>query len=285
MGILVARHMPAYDAPGADHTYVECGGGGKAWGCFGRKKGGALLRTGTGSSKQANEIAGSKERAGLKCYAVNGVCHQAANRILWPAEVRVQGARGYLLSEAIYGPFGRVGFWPCYSPFERHEDVTGDLPECSGTAMALEGAMEIASDADYLQRAMQLYLRYQDRADKFTQHLMEMQVELHVELFMLLVEHQLGTRGKSDASGKLRRIRGDEERRRIAIEQDFFDGKLPTESFAKEIEALDFEFQKGVGEVLDEKDYAALLGTLKRDLVRLAELSLLKEEYGERPRR
>ena len=85
----------------ADHTYVKCGTGGKAWGCWGGNTGGAQLRRADGSTSRADAIAGGNERGGIKCYLINGVCHQAANRILFPAGITVRGARGYDLLDRL----------------------------------------------------------------------------------------------------------------------------------------------------------------------------------------
>ena len=96
MGQLIAWHYRTTSfAKLADHTYVTCGNLGKAWGCWGGKTGGTVLRQGSGSTAQANTIANPDEKAGIKCYLINGVCHQAANRILYPAGITVRQARGY----------------------------------------------------------------------------------------------------------------------------------------------------------------------------------------------
>jgi hypothetical protein len=131
MGILVAKNYPtSLFGKAADHTYVECSTGVKAWSCWGGKTGGTVLRRAVGSTKRADAIAKPNERAGIKCYLINGVCHQAANRILLPAGITVQGARGYSVSHAMFGAYGRVGMWPCHAPFNRHLGSGADLPEC-----------------------------------------------------------------------------------------------------------------------------------------------------------
>ncbi|MGH8025200.1 MAG: hypothetical protein ACREO0_00590, partial [Pseudoxanthomonas sp.] len=108
MGQLIAYRYPTNLFAGlADHTYVACGTGGKAWKCWGGNSGGTFLRGAPGSTKRADLIAEPDERAGITCYLVNGVCHQAANRILLPAEITVAGARGYSLSVSLFGPYGR----------------------------------------------------------------------------------------------------------------------------------------------------------------------------------
>ncbi len=45
-------------------------------------------------------------------YGIDGVCHQIANQVLFPAGGKVTDARGYKLSSAIFGTFGRrAGEW------------------------------------------------------------------------------------------------------------------------------------------------------------------------------
>jgi hypothetical protein len=83
MGELVAKAYPTnLFARLADHTYVECSTGGKAWACWGGKTGGHALGHGPASTMRADAIARPDEKANIKCYLINGVCHQAANRIL-----------------------------------------------------------------------------------------------------------------------------------------------------------------------------------------------------------
>ena len=104
-------------------------------GVLGRQNRRDRVAAGNGSTKQADAIAEADERAGIKCYLINGVCHQAANRILFPAGITARGARGYDVSEALFGTYGRPRgpFGTCPSPFNQHAGVTGDLPECVET--------------------------------------------------------------------------------------------------------------------------------------------------------
>lgn len=100
--------IPASFNPKVDHTYVtsSCG---RTWGCWGRKAGGSLIVSGGGSSYVAGCLSLEHERAGI-AYGLTGVCHQAANRILFPAAVLVDGARGYAASVMAYGHYG-IGLW------------------------------------------------------------------------------------------------------------------------------------------------------------------------------
>ncbi|MDH0301855.1 MULTISPECIES: hypothetical protein [unclassified Pseudomonas] len=124
MGTLVAKKYPTkLFLKAADHTYVECGTGGKAWKCWGGNTGGTAFNHNSGSTHRADLIACPDQRAGITRYLIDGVCHQAANRILVPANILVSGARGYTLSSFIYGTYGR-------SVFERHTDAKGDIADC-----------------------------------------------------------------------------------------------------------------------------------------------------------
>src|SRR5216683_2807058 len=106
MGTLVVMRYPTGRALGAaDHTYVKCSTGAKAWSCWGNKIGGTELNRWDGSTNRADAIAERNERGGITCYLINGVCHQAANRILSPAGIFVTGARGAGLSIAIFGHY------------------------------------------------------------------------------------------------------------------------------------------------------------------------------------
>lgn len=131
MGQLIAkRYRTSMMAYLADHTHVECGAG-KAWGCFGGTQNGQAINAGEGSTARANEIAEPNGKAGVGRYLIDGVCHQAANRILLPANRLVTNARGYWLFVAIFGTYGRSGF-------NMHPNVTGDLPECTAAKSGID---------------------------------------------------------------------------------------------------------------------------------------------------
>jgi len=90
------------------------------------------------------------------------VCHQAANRILLPAWILVSGARGYSISQTLFGTYGRVGVWPCSSPFRQYSGVSGDLPACVPKAAARRSAGLAREEAhkldyQYIRRELEIY--------------------------------------------------------------------------------------------------------------------------------
>lgn len=89
----------------ADHTYVTSSDG-HIWPCWGRSSGGTVICTGQGRISFAECLSHPDGQAGI-LYAVSGVCHQAANRILFPSMQTVAGAMGYNLSVTIYGEYGK----------------------------------------------------------------------------------------------------------------------------------------------------------------------------------
>jgi hypothetical protein len=104
-----------------DHTYglSSCG---LQWGCFGRSSGGAQICAGAGSSAICECLsyprAYSGEYAGLR-YLIDGVCHEATNRVLDPAGLKLTSeVRGYALSVLRFGQYG-LAAWNqrsrCYS--------------------------------------------------------------------------------------------------------------------------------------------------------------------------
>ncbi len=96
------------------HTYVRssCGA---VWGCWGSSTGGRSVCNGNGSSIQAACIEGG-DNAGI-FYYVTGVCHQTANRILWPAGVVLpDGAHADIRSSYfLYDEYGKnFPGWPLW---------------------------------------------------------------------------------------------------------------------------------------------------------------------------
>lgn len=277
MGVLVAKRYPTKLVLGlADHTYVECTEG-KGWGCWGGKTGGAALRSAHGSTRRADTIAQPDERAAIKCYAINGVCHQSANRILWPARITVRGARGYKLSEAIYGPYGRFRalFGLCNAPFDRHDHIDGDLPECM-FQVAARAQAEVEDDAQYLEQAVEIYERYGPLGAMADGD--DAMIDLHVQLFLLLGRRELGPK-RAGAAEKVAGIRAEEERERIEIERAFAERKLPLELFVKEVNDLTDRFQDRLAEAMEPEDYSLLLGFLPGDRVHLVDPDIAREAY------
>lgn len=108
MAKLTGYSLPAQFANRFDHAYVASDT--KKWGCFGRDAGGAFVISGDGDESCADCLSQPNSTAGI-VYFVTGVCHQAANRILWPSGVVVAAVRGYGWSSFMFNTYGK-GTWP-----------------------------------------------------------------------------------------------------------------------------------------------------------------------------
>lgn len=287
MGTLIAMAYPtALYAGAADHTYVMCGTGKKAWSCWGGKSGGTPIRQGSGSTGRADKIAQPDEKAGIKCYLINGVCHQAANRILLCAEITVRGARGYSVSEALFGTYGRVGVWPCRSPFNQYPGITGDLPECEpaaikGTLQAPEAqplSMADKLDSQYIKGVLKLYGEAQtmfkakaaapDEAEDF-----------HIRLFMYMAEFNLASRLDRKLSNRIRRLRVKTERSRLKLESAFARDEMPTDAFVKAFNKATIDFQDEMANAMKPEQYESLFDLKPGEKVILADPDIVKNAF------
>ncbi len=279
MGTLVAMHYPTVLAFGAaDHTYVMCGTGGKAWGCWGGKTGGTVLRSGSGSTSQADAIAEPNERAGVTCYLINGVCHQAANRVLFPAGVFVTGARGYGVSLAIYGPYGRPRgpLGTCSAPFDHHAGVTGDLPECVAPGPGITAAKVVppAKERTYFQ---QVSVAYRD-VGAFELQGARMENELAdfmLDLFDYQIEYKLGANFDKERRGQLRDFRASAERSRIQLENQVVNQEITVMEFVANSDLQAMSFQKQAANVLNPNEYEALFDLKHGEVIALADPAIV----------
>lgn len=103
---------PSRPTPDFEHTYVHSMSGDR-WGCFGRNDGGRKICSGGGRHRipLARCLSDPSGTAGI-IYGITGVCHQAANRILYPAGRTVSRAKGYAVSCLQYGgAYGEPASW------------------------------------------------------------------------------------------------------------------------------------------------------------------------------
>lgn len=105
-------HLPPIHLPPIvpDHTYVKDNNG-HTWRCHGDPDGGREICRGTNTEfRQADCFSQPDSNAGID-YFVTGVCHQMANRILFPAgnypgAIKVDKAIGYRGSVDLYDEYG-----------------------------------------------------------------------------------------------------------------------------------------------------------------------------------
>ena len=276
MGTLVAMHY-GIDIAGiseaADHTYVKCGTGRVAWACFGGKSGGNTLRDGTGSTRRANNIAGSNETANINCYLLTGVCHQAANRILLPAGITVRGARGYSISQALFGTYGRPKFllW-CDSEFHRHSNVRGDLSDCiPGPTATMEYVRPRSSSEES-------YWRYiKDEIEIYEQADWQWDDELSDRLFTHMIRFLIGPLLSDNLERNLREVRRGIERQLHDLMEDT--NELSHE-YVEEFDRITTMVQHHVANTLSPLEYRLLFDLSPGDEISLADPNIIAEILG-----
>lgn len=293
MGTLVAwRYRTHIALKLADHTYVTCGNGAKRWKCWGGKTGGSALIQGSGGTKQADAIAELDERAGITCYLINGVCHQAANRILFPAGITVQKAKGYYLSESLFGTYGRPrgAFGTCKAPFDRHTGVSGDLPECAATAVHLtakesDSVAKISSQPQeseqfraYLNRVNDLYASSDMETLAFDPG---KSARFQLRLFEELVDFKLdSTFLRTGEGANLMEVRGQVEEERASIEDSFGNDDMSVDEFVDSYNSLTKTFQHQLANILKRDEYTQLLDLDPDDTLILGDIDIAREYYG-----
>ncbi len=294
MGVLIVKRYPTkMFADLADHTYVECGTGARGWSCWGGKTGGTELRRGNGSTLRADQIAGANERGGITCYLINGVCHQAANRILLPASITVRGARGYEVSEALFGTYGRPGgvFGLCNAPFDQHAGTTGDLPDCTDTMPATSrrlgrrsrSAAPVRGERRYLNGVLAMYrkarapLASAARAKRFAAS-RELE-DFFVALFIHQVNFKLGSSADHTIRTRLSHIRRSTERSRLKIEEWYANHTMTAAEFVKEFDCETVVFQHAAAGAMKPAHYQKLFGLAPGTAVTLADPRIVKRAF------
>jgi hypothetical protein len=295
MGVLIAKRYPTkLFADLADHTYVECGTGGRGWSCWGGKTGGSELRRGNGSTLRADQIAGANERGGITCYLVNGVCHQAANRILLPASITVRGARGYEVSEALFGTYGRPSgaFGLCQAPFDQHAGTVGDLPACIEPASAplrrrggrrSRSAAPLPGERRYLNGVLAIYNKARApfaSAAAATRFAASGEIEEFVaELFMHQVNFKLGSGADRTVRSRLDHIRRSTERSRLKIEEWYVNKSMTGSEFVTEFDRETVVFQQAAAGAIKAAQYKKLFGVAPGVTVTLADPRIVKRAF------
>ncbi|ENW89582.1 hypothetical protein F905_01367 [Acinetobacter sp. CIP 53.82] len=283
MGMLIAKCYPTkLFLKAADHTYVTCGKSGKSWGCWGGKQGGTELTIGQGSTKRADTIAEPNERAGIKRYLIDGVCHQAANRILLPAKILVSQARGYRLSSAVFGTYGK-------SPFNQYPDISGDLPACDTgenihsikeeiTFSKNENLKIISANLEIYNKYAKKSLLTSNNLEEFSNNFFNMQIEIFTEEVKIWV-------GEYISSQQLLALQKAKEslEHKLLIQDSslLLSNSISMPEFIRSFEKVTNEFQSDIADILSDFEYAQLLQLNRNERLSLIDPLSIDIAFGE----
>ncbi|MCD0247120.1 hypothetical protein JWH11_17400 [Xanthomonas melonis] len=298
----------------ADHTYVSCGSGAFAWGCWGGKQGGTVVDVGNGSTLRAEKIAEPDERAGITHYLVNGVCHQAANRILKPADIVAENARGYLLSVALFHIYGResAGLGLFKAPYFEYVGVSGDIGQCLSASHTSSidntpvGAAAGGHSRAFMRESLVLHelernwleelqddfkineLTSPDVLEKNLRKLWDERAEqvlaFELQHFGLLLRYRSRLRGEDFEKSiymELMNIRRRFELNRLRLELALaVDPVNRWIAFVNFFDELVVNFQADLQQALNDRDYVALLDISPNERIVLSDPEIVKNAYS-----
>jgi hypothetical protein len=266
--VLRAYAIPTEINRDLDHTYV-CASDGQIFPCWGNSQNGRIIAAGSGSATRATCFARNESKAGI-VYGINGVCHQTSNRILYPASVIVNRARGYALSVALYGTYGVIEAISAIEWAVRKGQCKSEQSTCAleGTTMSnsddtiRDGRTPSADPAleAYLQQVENLYLRHA-HATLLARHIGDpapsgtdvLKQELH-----LLAQYNLN--GPLSTSEDISEAQSVMVARKTALEQQYADGQLSSDEYAKQLNNVANDFLATCARLLSAQDYEAMFG-------------------------
>lgn len=245
---------------GADHTYVTSSDG-YAWPCWGRQSGGRMICSGTGSSNQANCISQTDSYAGI-IYGVTGVCHQTANRILYPARVVVSNASGYWASIILYGTYGTSNL-PALVEWEarkaRCSTVSGDMGTTAQAAAPKSAPVDEAL-RDYLDKVDAIYAKHTRTITLAAPPPGTTEIDFLAQELELLVDYRLGTEKAVNKVAALRDLQADVLREKQGYDQALISKKLTTEQYAQKVNGLMAKLMEKSAALLGKDAHTKLFG-------------------------
>lgn len=269
MAVLTGYAVPLQGGLPADHTYVLSSDGFK-WGCWGRDYGGAQICAGSGSSTVANCISQANSQSGL-IYGVTGVCHQTANRILYPARVLVSRSRGYWLSVALYGTYGSDGAaWPAR------------VLVCTNIGGAGGGGVDAMQDErpgeqEYLARVLDLYA---SSGAPVRRERSELHAELLAAELELLLDFRAGPERRETAAVKAVPIQQATLRRKESLDRQVQAGEIGGKEYAERVNALATEMAGELSTALGPDVFTRAFEHTPGEPVIVVEPDVAEKVYG-----
>lgn len=284
MGTLIAKAYPTkLFLKAADHTYVECGTGAKGWACWGGKAHGVQICSGAGSTQRADLVAEPNERAQVAVYLVNGVCHQAANRILTQTKVQVSTARGYWVSQSIFGTYGKP------SLYNRYLTTSGDVAVCvtaaaQSTSASAPLAMQMTKKELVNERSLR---REHERLAKLAQDPSASStvfdfMKANVQAFERgIISRLKGVALSPTALRGLRQAKEEVEIEHYRLNQLFLRRDLAADKFVLAFNAMTYKFQDQSADALNAEAYQIAFQLAPDERLVLADPDAIDVAYGD----
>ena len=271
----------------ADHTYVTSSDGG-VWPCWGRSKGGKVICAGNGSSNKANCLSQSKSHAGI-IYGVTGVCHQTANRILYPAGALVNHAKGYWASSLVYGTYGThnaASFLEWQLRKKRCSKVKGGLglEKRAIPFNSVDPDVKVPAQepgfAEYLEKVNALYTKELD--EKHLNELVDLdKMDILGSELELMADYRLGNAQNNQDIKKVRDLQAKFTAKKEDLDAHLIGKNISAVHYAEQVNASILKLLKESGQVLGEENYVKLFGMPSDTIFQLVDASILAQYHQE----
>lgn len=251
---------------GADHTYVASDDG-FAWPCWGGSSGGRAICAGPGSSAQANCLSQTDSHAGI-IYGVTGVCHQTANRILWPSRTMVAAASGYWASTLLYGIYGTSGI-PQLIEWEARKALctpaVGDRKLAAPLRASIRAAArkpvpaQSPAERKFLDQLEALHSRQLQTMPTAAKLAEATTPDLLPRELDLIADYKLGSAKDPKQIAALQQLQADAVKEKTGLAQALNNRTMGGEEYANKINDLFATLLKQCAKTLDSDRYAKLL--------------------------
>jgi len=272
---------------GADHTYVTSSDGGK-WGCWGRDSGGREICSGTGSSKRANCLSQSSSHAGI-IYGVTGVCHQTANRILYPAAAVVSRASGYWASIIMYGTYGTPNAaalieWEVRKA--RCKKQSGDLGLKDRAIVFKTRAKAIKEPTiehginDYLDKVNAIYVKEANKM-RITELDTAEKIDFLTQELELMVDFKLGAAKDSKKIKALQNLQSSLLHKKEGLDGALIGKDISAGHYAEQVNVLMMKFMEESNAQLGKEAHTKLFGMAPDTVFQIVDAKILTNYHKE----
>lgn len=254
---------------GIDHTYVTSSEG-HIWNCWGRSSGGQVICSGETEAAHAECLSQKNSHAGL-LYGLTGVCHQTANRILFPASCIVSAATNYWLTVFFYGTYG-------LSVVKFQSRIKKCLAAKDHLTPRLDSHnSELTGEAAYLQGINQLYAHALTRQKQTGMSKERMVLHLLQNELKLTTAYRLGSEASTKVTNTLLKYQTE-----LLREKDFYDRALMAKRlvpvrYAEKINEITNAAFKDINKSLGESRYQEMFGIIPE--AQLIDPAIMHEFY------
>lgn len=223
---------------------------------------------GNGNVTMANCISQPNSWAGI-IYGVTGVCHQTANRILYPARVTVSKAGGYWASTLAYGVYGTpASITEWFARLAACSLVSSDITFIR--ALEMDTRSQVLSQEDtekaYLKKVLALYSETMQTPQTFRAEVNEDEsYSLIGKELELMMEFRLGRSLDAQITKSILKQQYDFLKEKHEMEYNLYSTDLSVEKHVKEMNDFFGDTLRRIAEILEKDQFEKIFGLTPPD--------------------